>query len=211
MASSTCAQKSENGEIKKVIYTENFPGLIELGSNYTDTKFDYELDAKDRSTVHFQTCTDIANAQETLIREDQFPLLTMLKLNCTALKQYFSAKNAQRTHFPQLLTCEIIQQFPAGATPNLGGDHSPTPNEKIKQAFPNTEATEISPTVVRTNLNGLDINYTLLARGDIDGDGTEDWIVRLDWSNPSAFGNGYELLLIRAIKGRIQLLENGTN
>ncbi|WP_299592183.1 hypothetical protein [uncultured Microbulbifer sp.] len=208
---SACAQKSENGEIKKVIYTDNFPGLIELGSNYGESKFDYKLDAKDGSTIQFRTCSDIENTTENSVKEDQFPLFTMLNINCDALKHYFTADHSQKTFFPQKLASEIIQQLPASATPNLGGNQPPAPNKKISEAFPNAEATTISPTVVRTNLNGLDIDYTLLARGDLDSDGTEDWIVRLDWSNPSAFGNGYELLLIGANKGRIQLLKNGTN
>ncbi|WP_231757569.1 hypothetical protein [Microbulbifer elongatus] len=211
MIISACTEKSGNPHIEKAIYTDNFAGLVEVGKNYNESKFDYELDTKNGSAIQFQTCEDIKQTKVGEIREDQFSLFTMLNVNCEALQLYFSAGNSRKSFFPPVLTSELIQQLPANATPDLGGDPSPVSNQEIAQAFPNSEIVEISPTVVRSNLAGLDIDYTLLARGDLDGDGTEDLIVRMDWNNPNAFGNGYEMLLIGANELRTRLLKSPTH
>lgn len=42
----------------------------------------------------------------------------------------------------------------------------------------------------------LDINYVVIARGDIDRDGYEDLLLRLDWRITSAFGKGFDLVML---------------
>lgn len=193
-----CTPNTESLKIEKTIYTENFAGLTQIGSNYRESKFDYDLDAKNGNLIHFKTCADVENAREDTIREDQFPLFTMLKLNCEALKQYFAAKNSARTYLPESITGKFIQNLPADATPYLGGDKTNLQGKVISQIYPRLTGKNISPTVIQVSLDDLEINYTVLVRGDFDGDTKEDMLLRLDWINSSAFGNGYDLIFVGA-------------
>jgi len=194
--SSACSSEPAALEIKKSINMENFPGLESLGANIGEVKLDYDLDGTDGSLVHFSSCEDVRSIEQSSIREEQFPLLSMLRLNCEALELYTQAKNSSVTYLPKKLSSEFIQSLPTEVTPNLGGEKTHTTGNSISQAYRSFTAKELEPTVIQAELDDLTINFTELARGDFDSDGREDILLRLDWANRVSFGKGYELKLI---------------
>jgi hypothetical protein len=50
---------------------------------------------------------------------------------------------------------------------------------------------------VELSLSGdLVVKYIVMARGDFDRDGIEDLLLRLDWYISTAFGKGFDLIMV---------------
>ncbi|MCW8128401.1 hypothetical protein [Microbulbifer halophilus] len=204
----SCAAEEENS-IEKSISTDQITGLTNLGNSYQDVQLEYALDGRDGNLVKFSSCRDVDKTADDAIREDQYPLLTMLRANCKALELYFNAQNASKSHLPEKITSDFVRNLPASATPNLGGDRDISVDKTLAETFPKIKATEIGTGNVQAQFDDLDINYIALARGDFDRDGVEDMLLRLDWQVTSAFGNGFDLLLVGVnAKHNIVILES---
>lgn len=185
-------------DINKSLNEEEFAGLETIGNSYESTALNYELDAKDGSLINFTSCSDVENTHKESVKEDQFPLFIMLVRNCQALNLFFKGQNSTTTFLPKMLSAEFISNLPAISIPNLGGEKPVESNETMEKAYPNLKTQEISPSVLQVQLDDMDINFTTLAKGDFNGDGIEDLLLRLDWKMTTAYGRGYDLLLIEA-------------
>lgn len=194
---SSCSTE-QGSRIGKTINPDEITGLTKLGNSYQDVQFEYELDGTDGNLVKFSSCRDVDETPDDSIKEDQYALLTMLRVNCKAIKLYFNAQDSSESHFPKKLTSEFVRRLPASATPELGGNRDTPVDETLSDTYPKIETTEINAGNVQARFDDLDINYIALARGDFDGDGVEGMLLRLDWQVISAFGNGFDLLLIGA-------------
>lgn len=174
---------------------EKFTGLVGMGSQGSNEKLDYILESPGGGELHFASCVDVAGTQEERVVPHQFQLFRLLNYNCKALELYRAGQPAEISHFPNGMSFEFIKQLPATAVPDLGGQTLEGRTGTLGQREDLTLVSE-QPNDVRVVFDAMDINYVLMARRDLDGDGLEDLLVRLDWAITDAFGDGFDLLML---------------
>ena len=180
-------------------FNENeFTGLEQLVTGKKNILLDYELDGSDSKIVHFASCSQVMSMEEDSITPHQFKLLRLLKINCKAAKIYLNSDEFFESYFPKNFSKSFVSELPAQAVPNLGGGDL-TLREgllmgKYEKDLRFWDVSSNSFSVILTN--GIEITYVILARTDINSDGVEDWIVRLDWSIPQSFGDGSDLMIL---------------
>lgn len=203
LALSACSP-NQNG-IPKTINQKEFSGVTSIGDTFKEVSLNYDLDSKDGKLIHFSSCTDIDKTPEKDIKEDQYQLFSMLKRNCLALKLYFEATNSAKSYLPASPSLEFIRTLPANAIPDQGGNSK---NLDVPLGESQPELTEISATAnsIEVQFNDLNINYVVLAKGDFNHNGIEDMLLRMDWRVTSAFGSGFELFVVEAKDGDIQVI-----
>lgn len=179
-------------------YNENeFAGLVSLGTNYNEINLDYSLDSKDGREIVFKNCADVAKTAELDIVDSDYKLLQLLRINCRAAEYYFKSKACSQSYWPQTLDREFVNNLPAIAIPDLGGDGLKNRKGKMIQVEPDLKVLAVKANSVEVYLSGdLAITYVILARGDFDQDGFEDMLLRLDWSITSSFGKGFDLVML---------------
>lgn len=180
-------------------FNENeFTGLVKLGTESKDTQLDYELDGTDGKAIHFTSCLQVANTKENDVVTHQFKLFHLLRVNCIAANKYAKASSFKHTNFPGTLSKSLASELPAQAIPNLGGNGLEMRKGLLMGKYEkNLRVGEIKTNSLSVTLtDGIEITYVIMARTDIDGDGYEDWIVRLDWSIPKSFGDGADLMVL---------------
>lgn len=172
-----------------------FTGLKSLGHDISSVRLDYTLDSVDSKELHFNSCIKVNAVNK--VQTDQYHLLRLIKANCIAVGYYFDALKIGTvpSFLPENLNEDFIRDLPAKAVPNLGGQSLKQQGilaqaKDIKVLSTNDTSTELS---VGDNLV---VNYHIIARGDFNNDGIEDMLLRLDWHISSAFGKGYNLLMI---------------
>ncbi|HEY4542791.1 MAG TPA: hypothetical protein VIG66_10515 [Noviherbaspirillum sp.] len=178
--------------------TAQFTGLAsESAQGYDDAALDYELDSKDGRAIRVKHCREVESITDDSVIESQFPLLRLLRINCAALKKFSESAPAERSFFPRPLVRSTVAAFPASATPYVSdnetvlrgtgtiGRHASKPKVRI-----------IAPEVAKVIAKQDELHYVVLARADFDHDGTEDLLLRVQWSALDARGNGTDLFLL---------------
>ncbi len=177
---------------------EEFTGLVILPENGVDIVLKYELDQPNGKIVKITSCNQVKSLTENDVITHQYKLYRLLSMNCYATEKFISGESAKQSFFNRQSLLQIVSSMPATAVPNLGEDDFDLRQGKTLAEFePSIETTDISQTIVSTVLtDNMNVNYVLLARKDINQDGVEDLIVRLDWHIPDSFGRGSMLIAI---------------
>lgn len=189
---------NKNATSHKYFNKNNFTGLVQLGSEGRDILLDYELDGTNGKVIHFASCFEVDKTKEEEVVAHQFKLFRLLRINCKAAKIYSESRNFSDTNFPNTWSKSLFSTLPAQAVPNLGGDSL----EMRKGSLMGKYEKNIRIEKIKTNnfsvalTSGIEISYVILAHIDFDGDGYEDWLVRLDWSIPKSFGDGADLIVL---------------
>jgi hypothetical protein len=184
-------------EVPKYFNENEFVGLEQLGNGNNGIKLDYELDSSGGGTLQFRTCSDVKNAQENEVVQQQFNLLKLMKMNCKAANLYKKAPATSATYWPDKFDAKFVNDFPANTVPDLGGESMHNRNGTMGEIEPAMKIVDIGAHNFQVLLGGdLDINYVVIARCDFDRDGFEDLLLRLDWSITSAFGKGFDLVIL---------------
>lgn len=177
---------------------EYFAGLVspEVG-RYEDAVLDYQLDSPTGAPIHITRCPQVDSLGEDRVAPSQYPLYRLLSTNCLALKRYTESRPAERTYFPAQLTPGLVLSFPATAVPRINDEDLERRQGKTLGSYGGRPKASVAPdggvrVVDRTD----ELTYSLMARADFDGDGTEDLLVRVDWRALDAMGEGTELLLL---------------
>lgn len=193
-----CSTSQDNKlTAQKFLNEDEFVGLEVLGKSYGDIKLDYELDGVNGELIAFSSCLDVEKTKESDVVTSQFHLLMLMKLNCQAAKFYHHAPNNSKSYLTKTPSENWVKNLPALAVPDLGGESLANLNGVMIEHEPQLKINSISDKSVQVLLSGdLDVTYVILASGDFDSDGDEDLLIRLDWRITSAFGKGFELLML---------------
>lgn len=121
----------------------------------------------------------------------------LLRLDCTALRLFSEMKPSRTTAFPPWLTPALIRELPSDAVPAGSVENlASIPIETLERFLkPRSVKLTRRGTVEVTNREES-ITYALLGRGDFNGDGEEDLIVRASWSARGAVGVGHDLFIV---------------
>ncbi len=159
-------------------------------------RLDYMLDGANGAELRLTRCAQVAETDEAAVREDQYPLLRLLRVNCEALARFAMSRPARRSYLPEALTPALVSDLPSQALPAMGGQVVPPVGGRLG-ALPGGASIEaLLGGRVRVLTRSDDIVYTLMAQGDFDGDGLQDMLLRMDWHARDAFGHGVDLLQI---------------
>ncbi|MBU2970759.1 hypothetical protein KO527_15515 [Pseudoalteromonas sp. C2R02] len=186
-------------ESKAYFNDGEFVGLMNLGDTITNTELDYSLDLSAGGELRSNTCTDVNNANDATIEPSQYHLVRLMKVNCIAAEHFIKAKHIKSvlSYLPEKITVNFIQSLPLSAVPDLGGSSLQdkkglliTDDNDFKILTVNEGSIEVAIS------GGLVVNYLVMAKGDFDKDGFEDVLLRLDWYVDTAFGKGFDLLMV---------------
>jgi hypothetical protein len=176
-----------------------FTGLQSLGDSFEAVQLDYSLDSSFGEELPLNSCIAVIEAKMSDIDSSQFHLLQLMKINCTAAKYYFSAMSNGEipTAFPIVLTESFVKSLPGTAVPDLGGESMEKREGTLAEVEPTLQVLNLSQGAVKLALAGdLVVDYLIMARGDFDQDGYEDLLLRLDWYISTAFGKGFDLIML---------------
>lgn len=198
---SACTNAVEPIQAKHAPYIneDEFTGLQSLGDSFDAILLDYALDSPSGEELPLKSCTAIETTKESDVAPSQFHLLQLIKVNCTAAKYYFSAvgKGKTPTAFPISLTESFVKSLPGKAVPDLGGESMEKREGTLAEVEPTLKVLNLSKSTATLALSDdLVVNYIIMARGDFDKDGHEDLLLRLDWYISTAFGKGFDLIML---------------
>lgn len=176
----------------------DFTGLVSLGDSYKNIKLDYELDDLNKKSMKFTTCQQVDMQGKEKILVSQYRLFVLLQINCAAANHFFSGKPATITHFPEKLSLGLVRLFPAESAPHTGReDMTMRKNMRLEEYEKNLKLkSSDNGAVTVTATEDEEITYIVMARADVNNDSIEDIVVRLDWSIPNSFGQGFDLLVL---------------
>lgn len=187
---------SNSSAAEKHFNSEAFPGLIDIGRSYDDIKLEYALDTRDDQEIYFTSCTQVEKVGESDIVHHQYNLYQLLAYNCLAAKYFHEGDIAESDHLPKNFDTSIITLLPADAIPNRGGNSLEVkPGQSLSSAH-TVENINVTDNTLSAEIDLTQISYVKLAEADITGDGSQNWIIRMDWRDTDSFGKGTELLIV---------------
>jgi hypothetical protein len=184
--------------LQKTFNSEYFAGL-DTSKNlyYTRATLDYELDKKSGRTVQFTSCQQVDDFNAETVVSSQYALFKMLSINCLALKKFNEAKGAKISYLPENLDATTISSFPATAVPKMNEEDLTRRRGKILSGYESKLEFEKNPdgSIIATTSSD-EMQYYLLATGDFNNDGIEDYALRVDFRTLNAFGSGSDFFII---------------
>lgn len=201
-ACSSETHKTMHKAITPYLNQDEFTGLHELSDSVAAVQLDYALDSASGGELPLSSCAEVNATGEDEVDPSQAHLLQLMKVNCTAVGYYFVALKASRTtavnsEFPDALNSAFIESLPGLAVPDLGGDSMLNRNGTLAEVEPGLKVVAITESSAEVELAGdLVVNYVVMARGDFNQDGFEDLLLRLDWYISTAFGKGFDLIML---------------
>ncbi len=189
------------GPTGKWFNDEEFIGLEGLGSSYQSVRLAYNLDGTNGERIVFDSCDDVDHIEESDVVESQFPLYRKVYINCLGAKYYHKGSAAETSFLPDDFGMSLIEQLPASVVPNRGGSSLEPENGNFLSSRQSLDVVETSGKAFTIRLEGTEIDYVLLASADVNNDGLQDWVVRLDWSDTESFGEGTNLVVLTQRSG----------
>lgn len=183
---------------KPVFYPEYFTGLeTENVVKYENAKLDYDLTNSNNKNIHFSSCPQVDAVKDDDVLTSEYHLLTMLRLNCNAMKKYTIAGSANKSFLAELIADKNINNLPATAYPYVNNYDKKTRAGKTLKSYQKKLIAKVSSDgtiLVETETDNL--IYNIISIGDFNGDKIQDALIRIDWHVISAFGKGSKLVLI---------------
>jgi hypothetical protein len=190
-----------------------------------DATLDIDFDRLGGGLLRFAHCRELRPALLAQVVPAQAVLAETLRLNCLAVRRFDAARPAVRSQLPRRWSAATVAAMPAALLPVL----APVEGQTSAASAPSASAAAERPaTLARrpgsrhiglaadgaVRVSGSDVVALLhrLACADFDGDGSEDWLVRIDWAARHGDARGSELVLISrmAAGGRWRVIERVT-
>ncbi len=164
----------------------------ELGKTPDDLRFELTLQDADGSALHLTSCMDVAVVKDRVVVQTHFSRWQRLQANCEAANRFFRAPQSALDYWPESLSFELLKTFPATLVPGANTD---APITELGQR------TDIQPVAGKTHglkvlLGQLEVIYVVLAKGDFNQDGYQDWFVRLDWKVANSAVEGVDWIVL---------------
>ena len=193
---SSCSNTSKSYQPR--FFSNNFVGLIvDKVVDYQSVQLDYDLTSPDEKNVNFSSCQQVDSIQDQDILASEYHLLTMLRLNCKALKMYTTAGEAKTSYLGQLLDEKAIRNLPATAYPYVNNeDKAKRLNKTLSEYHTYLESELLLNGATRIETDVDTVIYQAIATGDFNNDSIEDVLIRIDWSVKNAFDKGSKLILL---------------
>lgn len=188
-------------DIKPKFYSDFFTGLeTQKVTGYESAKLDYDLTSKDNKNVHFSSCTQVDKVKDGDIVMSEYHLLTMLRLNCQALKKYTLASPSKKSFLQEILIKKDASKLPATSYPYVSEhDRKTRLGEKLKDYQKKFTMKPGRNGAIDVETETDNLLYQVIATGDFNGDKIEDALIRIDWRVIGAFGKGSKMVMVTKI------------
>jgi hypothetical protein len=193
----------------------HFTGLTAKAiSGDDDATLDIDFDRIGGGLLRFAHCREVlpnqrAQGQPDLLAQvlpSQAALVDILRLNCLAVHRFSLSRPARRSHLPVRWSAAAVAMMPADLLPALGPADQPgaAPGRggTLARRAGSRRITQAADGAVRVTGAEVVALFHRLARADFDGDGSEDWLLRIDWAARQGDARGSALVLVgRPVKG----------
>ena len=179
-----------------------------------DARLDIDFDKVGGGLLRFGHCREVKPELLAQVVPSQDTLAEILRLNCLAVHRYANSQPASRNHMPARWSRDGVAKLPAEVLPELGPDDATTPtlsHPRITLAR-RPGARHISPVsdgYFRVNGTEVRALFCRLAQADFNGDGYQDWLLRMNWGAQHGSMKGSQLLLVTRLSagGPLRVLE----
>jgi hypothetical protein len=179
----------------------HFIGLTaKLISTEDDATLDVDFDRIGGGQLHLAHCREVQPALMQQVVPPQEVLADILRLNCLAIQRYAGSRPAKRSHLPARWSAAALAKLPAELLPELGPGDAVSPTVSRPSTLARRPGarhiTLARDGCVRVDGTEVQALFHRLARADFDGDGYEDWLLRMDWGAQQADAKGSQLIVV---------------
>jgi len=207
---------------QRVFEPRFFTGLTaQVITREEDATLDIDFDRIGGGLLSFRHCRELLPDALVLVQPSQLALVNILRLNCQAVHRYVRSQPARRSHLPARWSAAAVAAMPSALLPRLGPVDAATTPATVSSDLPagagstlarqpgRHRVTQAADGSVRVTGSEVLAVFHRLARADFDGDGSEDWLLRIDWAARDGDARGSELVLVARplAGGPIQLVE----
>jgi hypothetical protein len=165
-----------------------------------DATLDIDFDRVGGGVLRFAHCREVLPNLLAQVLPSQATLAEILRLNCLAVHRYALSQPATHSHLPPRWSAAAVAKMPAELLPQM----VPADQAVVASGRGGTLArhpgarriTQAADGAVRVNGSEVVALFHRLARADFDGDGKEDWLLRIDWAARRGDARGSELVLV---------------
>lgn len=169
--------------------------LPETGSQITLE--DYILSQSNGTEKDFQTCSDVLTFPEANVLASEYYFYRRYSIECYGAQKFLEGEMSKDNFFLSSLK-DIISELPAIVAPETG-ETSMQKNlkgKKLIHSFDGMTPIENSSTSVSVVIENADVEYDILGRKDLNGDGHEDLILMMTYHIIEASGRGTALFAL---------------
>lgn len=165
----------------------HFTGLTaEHISTEGDATLELDFDRIGGGRLHLAHCRDVPPDLAEQVVPPQATLAEILRLNCLAVRRYAGSQSASRSHMPARWSRDAVAKLPAQVLPELGPDDAATPTVSQPRLTLARRPGARHITLGRhgdVSVDGPEVHalFYRLAQADFNGDGYQDWLLRMDW------------------------------
>ena len=193
----------------------NFTGLTaKVISSEDDATIDFDFDKLGGGPLHLAHCREVPTKLMDLVKDPQGIYAEKLRLNCLAVHRYANSQPARRSHMPAHWSRDAVAKLPAQVLPELGPDDAATPTVTQPRLTLARRPGARHITLNRygdVRVDGPEVHalFYRLAQADFNGDGYQDWLLRMDWGAQEGSLKSTQLLLVTRLTpdGPLRLLE----
>jgi hypothetical protein len=185
--------------IAPTIYQGEFPGFAfsDTGKFTAATLSGYEFQQTSGEILNINSCTQAEKLDLSVIPEFEYFRFRLLLVSCRAAGKLGRMSASNTRHFPAVLDKGFYTHLPADVMPRIGEKGFKENPQKLVGDY----RKEVSVTMENDHSAKVltaddEVYLTLLARGDLTGDGIEDLLVRSEWFARNAFGKHVDLLVL---------------
>lgn len=204
----SCSLSSAD-KIKPQFFPDFFTGLTtKIITKYESANLDYDLTSTAKKNVHFSNCLQVEDVQDKDILMSEYHLLTMLKLNCKAMKKYTQAGNSNKSYLHALLVDKDVSNLPATAYPFVSDyDRKTRLGKNLKNYQKKLVTKTDSDGAIDVETETDNLLYQVVATGDFNNDKIQDALIRIDWQGINSLGKGSKLVIITKIAPEVDYQE----
>lgn len=200
---------------QRAFEARNFTGLTaKVISSEGDATIDFDFEKLSGGRLHLAHCHEVPTGLMDLVKDPQGIHAEILRLNCLAVHRYARSQPARLSHMPARWSRDAVAKLPAQVLPELGPDDAATPTVTQPRLTLARRPGGRHITLGRhgdVSVDGAEVRalFYRLAQADFNGDGYQDWLLRMDWGAQEASMKGSQLLLVTRLtpEGPLRLLE----
>lgn len=168
------------------------------GSSYS---FEFDMSFTDAKGGSFtvKNCLELGAIGEERISPPEYPHWQILKTDCEIVGRFYGSPKVSEGYWAGEFDYPLLKTFPATAIPYLGGQGLDDREGLLGNSEPNIKLLSNGEHNVKVLIDGMEVDYVVVARGDFNRDGLQDWFVRMDWYIEEATSHGFDWVVLTTL------------
>lgn len=171
----------------------------------------YELSGPDGGTLQFSKCADVLSLSDADVVPSETFFFRKYRIDCHAAQKFLAGQSSRDSFFERPLS-DIILQSPAIITPQIGerAVFEKRLGATFEQFFgvdavqldSDQTSNKTASFVVEKDVGGVEVEYLILGRRDLNEDGYEDLIIEMTYNLVEGSGRGIKLYALSKTSDR---------